>query len=708
MTDYAAEIEAELGAAPSPDKAHDYAAEIEGELPGAAPKKPKAVRDEELEYDPERTMGFGSQAVGSFASDDTEWMRHAAKTLYPDEPLERSVKRFGRTSEGRYFHRGDDGKTYEVKPPGWSLSNIGSGVGYALPVGAGTVAGIATAPMAATGVGATGTLAATAGAGAAGEWLRQGIGDVILGDEVSTGDLNKTAIATEGVLSGMGQGVGVGLGRWAQKYVAPDIGRLSTQAADDLYDKASRLKTKLTPGEATGLQSQIAEQKRLTSVPQSANIMDDFYKARNKDAAADYRAFLDSVSPARDAGRVGETAHRAAERMTSAAQAERTRAVTPFYEQAEREVGFVDPSDVVGYIDQELPTAKGSIRTALEYARQQLMTRGGTVQTDRATGTNPTRSAIQHMAGGEASDTSFRGLDNAKKAVDAVLQNEDLAARKGIDRSAYYALEHVRRLLVRALDSAAGNNGAYATGRRTYEGITQSVIEPLEQALAPLMRVNPQRGTMLVNAAKGMLDPATRSPELVAAARRAFTTGPNAQPQAWDSLVRQYLQREAHAALQPLAKGEVSNVPGRLSKAIGDENVMANLRAALPAGRVKALEDMLDVFRAAARSLDANSDTAFKQEAIRTAKRRDMGAMAKVIEIVRPWEKARAAQDFFAERNYAKQAEAIARIITSGDRTAINRLRSLKHYKANDWRRWAIIGEALTRAGEFGAERATD
>src|SRR3990167_899391 len=121
MADYASEIEAELKTAPAP-KAHDYASEIESELPGAA-KKPKVVRDKELTYDPERALGFGAQAKGSFASDDQEWIRSAAKTLYPDEPLESSVKRFGKTAEGRYYHKADDGKLMEVKPPGWSLSN---------------------------------------------------------------------------------------------------------------------------------------------------------------------------------------------------------------------------------------------------------------------------------------------------------------------------------------------------------------------------------------------------------------------------------------------------------------------------------------------------------------------------------------------------------------------------------------------------------
>jgi hypothetical protein len=73
-----------------------------------------------------------------------------------------------------------------------------------------------------------------------------------------------------------------------------------------------------------------------------------------------------------------------------------------------------------------------------------------------------------------------------------------------------------------------------------------------------------------------------------------------------------------------------------------------------------------------------------------------------------PWDKVAAARDFFADRNYAKQAEVLAKIITSGDRGAVNRLRSLKQNKPNDWRRWAIIADALVRSGELGVESVTD
>lgn len=651
----------------------------------SAPKEAPKPRNEALTYEPDKTMGFVSQAAGSFASDDNEWLRYAAKSLYPEEPIDKAVGRFGQTQEGRYYHKGDDGKLYEVKPPGWSASNIGSGVGYAIPAATGTAAGILTAPALATGPGAALSIGATAGAGAAGEWLRQGIGDVILGD-ASTGKLNKTAIATEGALSGVGQGVGAAMGKWASRYAAPDIGRLSEKAASDLYDKADNLSTKITPAEATGLQSQIQEQKRLKGIPQSANLMEDFYKQRNTDAAGDFRNYLDTISPPRDTSVLGAEAKDAAATAYRDTKTARTQAVDKFYKRAEAKSGPVDVSGIVASIDRHLAVEKGSARTALLNARELLMKPGSA----------------------DELDDTFRGLDSAKKALDGVLNRGKLASEtQGLDTWAKTLLGDVRdelRLAIEAAGKKGGGKNSYRTGRQRYQQITESIVQPAKEALAPLLRVNPENSTV-VRAASSMLDPATRAPAQIKLARDLIE---KKDPQTWNGLVRAYLQQESHAALQPLAKGELGNVPGRLAKAIGDEGVMANLRAALPAGQLKALEDMLDVFRAAGRAVDTNSDTAFKLAAEKLAKRRDMGVMAKSIEWALPWNKVAAARDFFAERSYAKQAEAIARIMTSGDRAAMNRLRSLKAYKASDWRFWAAMGDALTRGGVIAGDAALD
>lgn len=651
----------------------------------ASGQKQQSISNKDLAYDPERSLGFLQQAKGSFASNDDEWTRSAAQSLYPNEPVDVATKRFGKTAEGRYYHRADDNKAYEVQPPrGLSrLSNIGSGVGPSLPAIAGLVGGIATAPAAATGAGAALTVGTAAGAAGLGEWLRQGIGDALLGD-ASTGTINKGSVATEAALSGIGQGIGVGMGNFASRYAAPDIGRFSQNAANDLYDKAQRVGIKLTPAEATGLQSQIAEQKRLKGVPEALNMMDDFYKTRNTDATAALDSFLGKISPAQDPGNLGVRALRASEGVVEQARKARTKAVDPYYKAAEKGIGPIDVTPVLQKIDASLATAKGSARTVLMDARKLLMRPGKK----------------------DELDTSFAGLDNAKKAIDAMLRRTAMGAEAaGIDRYSRGLLVGVADDLKKTIDTAALSSPAktaYSAGRSIYKTQTENVVNPTKEALAPLLRIAPETSSV-VRAGRAMLDPGARSPALIRTARLALQ---GKHPDVWGGLVRDFLQDETHKALQTMASGEAVNVAGKVGKALGDTRVMANIKEALSPGQFAAYKELVDVFQAAGRALDSNSDTAFKLAWEKIAQRRDMGAMAKAIEYVRPWDKAKAAQDFFAQRSYTKQAEAIAKIITSGDRAALQKLRSLKQYKDGDWRRWAILGEVLTRGGVMAADEA--
>jgi hypothetical protein len=654
-----------------------------GEILGGPQQEAPKPADKDLTYDYDRTLGFKQQTVGSFASDDDEWVRHAAKSLYPNEPITKSAQRFGKTQEGRYFHKGDDGKLYEVTPPKGlgRLANIGAGVGSALPIGGATAAGIATAPLAATGVGLLGTMGATGAAGVGGELLRQKIGDYILDPEVADSSVNVPKAAYEGAQSALGQGVGTGFGALVSRHAVPDIARYSRPATDALLDSADNIGVRLTPAEATGLESLVAEQKRLNAVPQSANVMKDFTRERNQEVHNAWTAFLNRTAAPRDAAEVARQGARTAEGIVTDVQAARTSAVQRPYQQAEREIGFVNPRAAQEYINQETPTAKGSIAAALRTAQQAL-----------------------RVNGAEATDASFRGLDNAKKAIDVLLENPDLAAKQGIDRSAHRVLEEVRRRLVTALDTAANNSGAYRSGRQQYGVITDNVVNPAQEALSPLLNAGRQNAN-LVQSVQGLLDPSRRSPEQIAAARQLIE---RRAPELWNSFVRQYMQQETATALRTMASGEMRNVGGGISKALGSEPMLDNLRAAMNPQQFRDFEDVMEVFRATARAVDANSDTAFKQQMIQRAKNAAGGGIARTIRNLNPARLVENTADWFANRNYDRQAEAIANIITSGDRQSIARLRQLRQLEPGDWRRYAILGEILVRGGAMGAEAALE
>lgn len=676
--DYANELLLMTNDALAPNS--DAEAQAMGDMILAGPsawETPEKPSSKDLAYDPNRTLGFLGEAKGSFASDETEWMRSAAQTLYPGEPIEKAVGRFGKTKDGRFFHRGDDGKAYEVRPPAGTWASwgqgVGTGVGPAIPASTGLVTGVMAAPAS-----PFASLPAAGAGAAAGEMGRQFIGDMILGD-ASTKTPSKDQVIKEFLLGAVGQGVGIGMGRWMQRFNAPDIDMLSQATADQLYDIAQREGIRLTPAEATNLQSQIAEQKRMMSLPVPSNTMRQFYGERDMEVANAWQRYLDRVSPAQDAGRVGENSKAIAQNIIENLQGQRTAAVQPLYRDLEQTSGIINPQGVVQWVESQLPTAKGAERKALQYVRSQLRP-GDDVQ---------------------AIDVNFRSLDNAKKAIDALMENEDLATRQGIDRTAYRTLEIARQRIIDAINASRGDT-AYDAARATYQDMSQSFVEPAQQALAPLMRINPQQGTMLTKAGQAVLDPSTRSPELVRSAREQFLNA--GQEGAWNAILRTFLQQEGVTALKTTAKGEVRNVAGKLGKAFQDEVDLPNLRAAMSPDQYGQFTDLLRVFRAAGRAVDDNSDTAFKLANQEIARRRDMGAVAKGIELVTPFDKARAARDWFANRSIDKQAQAIANIMASGDHAAISRLRSLKTYTDRDWQKWAILGDLLVRTGQIAAD----
>lgn len=629
-------------------------------------QKATAVSSKDLTYDPSRTLGFIDQAKGSFAATDDQWKRIAAQALYPNEPVDAAALRFHRTSDGRYYHVGADGKNYEVQPPSGigRLANLGEGVGGALPViggGAGLLVGWGPA-----------SIPAAAGGAYTGDVARQMIGNYL--DPKQAGEYSQATALKEGALGGAGQAVGLGVNKLASRFMPRDIAYYNKGAANALADTAERMGVKLTPAETTGLESLKAEQKRLSGTVSAANEMGQFYRRRNQDVMRVWDDFLNTLSPPRDASYLGKQANQAADEVLAKAQAQRTARVDPLYKAAESAAGSVNPGDVVRYISAQLPNAKGSERNALQFAMKQLQ-----------------------LTGGDTIDMSFRGLNGAKMAIDAMLENPDLAAKQGIDRTAHATLQRVRSMIIDAIDRTPGGP-MYANARETYGQITERGVTPIQEILAPLLRVN-NANSSVVRAAQSVLDPATRSPMMVAQARRLLERD---SPEVWQGIKRQFLQERAVKALQENAKGDVTNVGGNIAKRVGDDATEANMRAAMTQGEFRAYQDIIDVFRATGRAIDQNSDTAFKMASLERAKNQAGGWLARIIRNVNPSQALKNTSDFFQDRNYERQAEAIARIFTSGNQDAIRQLRALRQFSPSDVRRQVAIGHILARSGYAG------
>jgi hypothetical protein len=180
-------------------------------LPGVGkpkPDAPPAMLPPSNEAELEPRGGRDATFVQGFISDDEEFKRYLAKLLYPGGEIGTSIKRIGK-EKGYFVHRDpDDGQVYWALPggPAYALS----AVGHAIPVVAGGTMAFMTSPATATGIGSPVSLGAASATAAAGETIRQGLGNWMLGDAATPG-LNEAQV---------GQAAALGLaGPWWTRFL---------------------------------------------------------------------------------------------------------------------------------------------------------------------------------------------------------------------------------------------------------------------------------------------------------------------------------------------------------------------------------------------------------------------------------------------------------------------------------------------------------
>lgn len=121
--------------------------------------------------------------------------------------------------------------------------------------------------------------------------------------------------------------------------------------------------------------------------------------------------------------------------------ATRDRTAKPLYDAVRNDTTPVNVAPILAEIDTRLETAKGPIRDALRRARSLFLNRNG------------------------APDTSLAGLDETKKALDALM---DRTAEKSVDKITRREIKIVQGRLLEEMDAASG--GKYAAARDAYAG----------------------------------------------------------------------------------------------------------------------------------------------------------------------------------------------------------------------------------------------
>jgi hypothetical protein len=638
----------------------------------AAPIDPASIQS-----DPDRTVGLGGMFKYGFTSDIDEEIRNAAQSIYPNEPLEEAAKRFSLV-DGELVHRADDGKIYRAYETGLSGAlGWGAGmVGQALPITAGVTTGILTAPMSMTGVGLPVSMALTGAAGAAGEFGRQALGDVMLGD-ASTNSLDVGKIVTEGATNALGQGIGAGIGHLATRNAVRDIDRLNRTQTLRAYEEAKKKGIDVTPGEATGLPSLRSQQQLLANDFRTADQMQDFYSTRNTQVMKAWDDFLGGISQAADGEDVAMSVRTAAKGVIDDAIAARQKAAAPLYDKAfKTTIPFTDKLKELS----ERPVIKKAMAKAFE-----LMDNAGKDPTQLFEMAENGSVILKRVPSVEEWQFVKFGLD------DLIDGAKNTQTGKLTSEGRIYT--QIKRDLLDEIDSLVPE---YGQARRLYESGSENVNGALESAIKRMADI---KDPDILRETRTLFEPGMRSPQMV---RRLGKSIAEKDPQAWQAVKRLYLHDEATRALKATEVGEIRNPAGKIWKTFANEKVLGNIEAALAPEELESFKSLMKVYRVIGGAQERNSWTAFMQEMQRETARNARPAWAKVVKNINPAELLRSVDAWATERNLTKHAETMVELITSGDPAVISKLKELRQLSPNSKRGVVLFGQLLAETTAFG------
>ncbi len=573
-------------------------------------------------------------------------------------------------------YEAEDGKFYAevpgiLKAPKTSIAYNAPDVLEAIP---GITAGIATAPMMLGGpVGAAGSVAITGGTSALANVARQKAAGLLAGEDRP---LDIPQVATSGLLDAATQLIPGGKIVAANARTAADIARLDPNASAELLRMAQARGIQLTPAEATNLPSLKSQQKVLGNIPESSDILGRFYEKRYQEQvqpAVD--EFLGSISRVSDPMTAGFRGQTALKDQLDALKKQRETLVEPYYKAAFDVAQPVDVKPIVSRIDSMLEIAKGEEKRELQRIRD-LMYREVTVKD--AEGKEVTQKIL---------DDRLPALQRVKFAIDSSLESD---AVKSMDKVIQGELTGIKNELVTTMGA---NNPKYLEANDAFATFSEPINRFMEKR--PGLSLTNMSPDNLAQFASRVFDGS--SPQTVRYVKQQIEAN---NPAAWQDVTRAFLQQkwEKASGVTPGSR-EIPVDAGATWRNIllGNEKDKRVLQAALSKEQYSALTDLTTVLEAAGRVKKIGSDTAFNQKVLK-----DMGNQAggllqtlgKAAGSLRLDAPLKFVADFASERQFGKNAESIANIITNPD--SMSKLRQLRKLSPTSVQFWSGLSQLTT------------
>lgn len=624
--------------------------------------------------DPRRAAGAGTTFMAGVPTDKMAAVRYFAKQRGIPESRYQII-------DGDIAYQADDGKFYkEVVGALPTAAYYAPDVAEMVPD---ILAGVITAPLTLAGPLGVGTSATiTGGTAAAANLLRQQLGGLIGGQEV-----NPTEVAISGGLSFLGETAPAIRKGFVERRTAKDIAQMNVPLVNSLRQKAGRLDIPLTPAEITNLASLMSIQKVITNVPESQVRMQKFYKEREKKVGKAVDDYLNSISSVKDQAQAGSMGFEALEARKQQLIEERKAATEPIYKSAFEASVPVDTSPVISKIDSFLKTQPANGRAASYLKKMKSLFEREVPALDEA-GQEITKKGIENR---------LPVLQNIKFELDAMF-NED--AFKSLDTKIQGNLAEVKNTL---LEQMGKDNPDYIAANAEFERLS-----------APLNEFNQRvTGSSLLQMSRDNLKNFSRrifdnpSPETVRYAKEQIIKGENGGQEAWNAVVRSYLEDAWNAARRPAKtqqgdKFDTGNTWQNIL--LGDQKSKAAIRTALDKDAYIALRDLAQVLEAAGRVKKLGSDTAFNQliteELMKNPPMTSVTTgVARVVGGIKLDQPVKFISDWAIRRDASANADQIANIITSPDGMA--RLKELRQMSPTSARYWAGLGQLLSDYGMF-------
>jgi len=518
-------------------------------------------------------------AVGSLPKDMLDTVRVYAKHKFPNMDINQAIGRFGQEN-GRIYYLGTDQNLYWATPDFSAVKSdlrhtddwMSKAVGPAIPIGAGTVAGVTGTVMSGGNL-PVGVMSAVAGGGS-GEVLRQTLAHKYAGENMSMPQ-RVGHVVKSSALEGAGQTSGHLLTKVINKVlqklparignlkIGEKFNKYNTELVEQLDKASKKFKIKLTSAEISKDPQLIKLQKVLAGTTGADEILEAFYNLRNKDIKnAVFTLFNKfNVSATGNMGPLepvsSSIAYKNAIKGSRGVIEGEKRilldSAKAFYNKA-YEVQNVNVQSTINLIDELAKKSTGNQLSKLLHIKNMLYKEidvpvqgptvgGGFIQ--------PQKQTVLH--------TSLETLDHVKREIDQIL-NVAGSSETSISKAMKPAIIKVKSSLLSNMDDASPH---YAKARSIYEEGMPNQTSVEKSILGMLAKQNEHQ---FYDAGKLLFSTTKSSPLDVKLAREMFEK--HGKINQWNQIVGAHLEDAFQNVLKEETVGQVSNLGGLYYKAV--------------------------------------------------------------------------------------------------------------------------------------------